>query len=209
MVTLLVQITGFTLLFSMMLKATNNFSINNLIVRGGFEVVYKGVLSVGYVVAVKQLIESEFEGTDDFCNEVEIINTLRHRCLLPFIGCCIRGEECDNQRFLIYEYMSNGNLDNHLFSSMSEKTRLTWSQRKNIILDVAKCLAYLHYGLKPTIYHRGIKPTNILLYANMRARVADFRLAKKSREGQSHLTTRVTGTHGYLAPEYAIYGQLT
>ncbi|KAL7592081.1 hypothetical protein Lser_V15G34137 [Lactuca serriola] len=195
-------------------KATNNFSINNLIGRGGFGVVYKGVLSDGSVVAVKQLIESEFEGTDEFCNEVEIINTLRHRNLVPLIGCCIRGEDedyerRDGERFLVYEYMSNGNLDDHLFSSMSEKPRLTWSQRKNIILDVAKGLAYLHYGVKPAIYHRDIKPTNILLDANMRARVADFGLAKQSREGQSHLTTRVAGTHGYLAPEYAIYGQLT
>ncbi|XP_076946001.1 putative receptor-like protein kinase At1g11050 [Bidens hawaiensis] len=104
--------------------------------------------------------------------------------------------------------MSNGNLDDHLFPT-SRKPPLTWPQRKNIILDVAKGLAYLHYGVKPAIYHRDIKATNILLDASMRARVVDFGLAKQSREGQSHLTTRVARTHGYLAPEYALYGQLT
>jgi serine/threonine protein kinase len=100
--------------------------------------------------------------------------------------------------------MSNGSLGEHLL-----RTQLTWPQRKNIILDVAKGLAYLHYGLKPAIYHRDIKTTNILLDSEMKARVADFGLAKQSLEGQSHLTTRVAGTHGYLAPEYALYGQLT
>ncbi|KAI3810364.1 hypothetical protein L1987_19976 [Smallanthus sonchifolius] len=195
-------------------KATDNFSPKNLIGRGGFGVVYKGVLPDGSVVAVKKIIESEFEGNDEFCNEVEIISNLRHRNLVSLKGCCIHGEDeeyerRDVQRYLVYEYMSNGNLDDHLFPSMSRKPPLTWPQRKNIILDVAKGLAYLHYGVKPAIYHRDIKATNILLDANMRARVADFGLAKQSRDGQSHLTTRVAGTHGYLAPEYALYGQLT
>jgi serine/threonine protein kinase len=108
--------------------------------------------------------------------------------------------------------MPNGNLEDHLFVSKDPQKAnksLTWPLRKNIILDVAKGLAYLHYGVKPAIYHRDIKATNILLDEDMRARVADFGLAKQSREGQSHLTTRVAGTHGYLAPEYALYGQLT
>lgn len=195
-------------------KATDNFSPKNFIGRGGFGVVYKGVLSDGSVVAVKKIIESEFEGTDDFCNEVEIISNLRHRNLVPLKGCCIHGadedyERRDDQRYLVYEYMSNGNLDDHLFPAMSRKPPLTWPQRKSIVLDVAKGLAYLHYGVKPAIFHRDIKATNILLDVNMGARVADFGLAKQSREGQSHLTTRVAGTHGYLAPEYALYGQLT
>ncbi|KAK9069599.1 hypothetical protein SSX86_011503 [Deinandra increscens subsp. villosa] len=195
-------------------KATDNFSPKNFVGRGGFGVVYKGVLPDGSVVAVKKIVESEFEGDDEFCNEVEIISNLRHRNLVSLRGCCIHGEDedCerrDDQRYLVYEYMSNGNLDDHLFPSMSQKPLLTWPQRKNIVLDVAKGLAYLHYGVKPAIYHRDIKPTNILLDSDMGARVADFGLAKQSREGQTHLTTRVAGTHGYLAPEYALYGQLT
>ncbi|XP_071725613.1 probable receptor-like protein kinase At1g11050 [Rutidosis leptorrhynchoides] len=195
-------------------KATDNFSRNNFIGRGGFGVVYKGVLPDKSVVAVKKIIESEFEGKDEFCNEVEIISNLRHRNLVPLKGCCIHCEDeeyerRDDQRYLVYEYMSNGNLDDHLFPTTGRKSLLTWPQRKNIILDVARGLAYLHYGVKPAIYHRDIKATNILLDTNMGARVADFGLAKQSREGQSHLTTRVAGTHGYLAPEYALYGQLT
>lgn len=118
------------------------------------------------------------------------------------------------QRYLVYEYMLNGNLDEHLFQNSANQSGvhsipLTWPQRKCIILDVARGLAYLHYGVKPAIYHRDIKATNILLDSDMRARVADFGLAKQIKEGHSHLTTRVAGTHGYLAPEYALYGQLT
>ncbi|KAI4296236.1 hypothetical protein L6164_036210 [Bauhinia variegata] len=198
-------------------KATNNFSSKNFIGRGGFGMVYKGVLPDGTMVAVKRVLESDFQGDIEFCNEVEIISNLKHRNLVPLRGCCVVDEEehfdeRGGQRYLVYEYMPNGNLEDHLFRSMDSlnpKIPLTWPQRKSIILDVAKGLAYLHYGIKPSIYHRDIKATNILLDADMRARVADFGLAKQSREGQSHLTTRVAGTHGYLAPEYALYGQLT
>ncbi|KAF4360612.1 hypothetical protein G4B88_005688 [Cannabis sativa] len=202
-------------------KATNNFSQKNFIGRGGFGLVYRGVLSDGTSVAVKRIIESDFQGNAEFCNEVDIISNLKHRNLVPLRGCCVvdGGEnenynESESQRYLVYEFMPNGNLDDHLFLQSDihggvERPRLTWPQRKSIILDVAKGLAYLHYGVKPAIYHRDIKATNILLDVDMRARVADFGLAKQSREGQSHMTTRVAGTHGYLAPEYALYGQLT
>lgn len=198
-------------------KATDSFSSKNFIGRGGFGVVYKGTLADGTAVAVKKVIESDFQGNDEFCNEVEIISNLKHRNLVPLRGCCVTDEDQtdgheESGRYLIYDYMPNGNLEDHLFPANEGgtlKQPLTWPQRKNIILDVAKGLSYLHYGVKPAIYHRDIKATNILLDADMRARVADFGLAKQSREGQSHLTTRVAGTHGYLAPEYALYGQLT
>lgn len=196
-------------------KATDKFSSKNFIGRGGFGVVYKGTIGDGTVVAVKQIIESEFQGNDEFCNEVEIISNLKHRNLVPLRGCCVADEDHQNdihrdtQRFLVYDYMPNGNLEDYLFCEGNGKQPLTWPQRKSIILDVAKGLTYLHYGVKPAIYHRDVKATNILLDADMRARVADFGLAKQSREGESHLTTRVAGTHGYLAPECALYGQLT
>ncbi|KAL6329341.1 hypothetical protein AAG906_017646 [Vitis piasezkii] len=200
-----------------LVRATDNFSQKNFIGRGGFGLVYKGTLADGSNVAVKKIIESDIEGDTEFCNEIEIISNLKHRNLVPLRGCCVvDGDESyddrASQRYLVYDYMPNGNLDDHLFSKWENgmgKKPLTWPQRKSIILDVAKGLAYLHYGVKPAIYHRDIKATNILLDADMRARVADFGLAKQSREGQSHLTTRVAGTHGYLAPEYALYGQLT
>ncbi|XP_030955224.1 probable receptor-like protein kinase At1g11050 [Quercus lobata] len=198
-------------------KATDNFSQKNFIGQGGFGMVFKGALVDGTVVAVKKVVESDFQGDAEFCNEVEIISNLKHRNLVPLRGCCVvdgyeEYDERGSQRYLVYDYMPNGNLDDHLFPSGASgmgKSPLTWPQRKSIILDVAKGLAYLHYGVKPAIYHRDIKATNILLDADMRARVADFGLAKQIKEGQSHLTTRVAGTHGYLAPEYALYGQLT
>ncbi|KAK1568078.1 hypothetical protein Q3G72_020283 [Acer saccharum] len=201
-------------------RATDNFSQKNFVGRGGFGVVYKGALQDGTTVAVKKIIESDFQGDAEFCNEVEIISDLKHRNLVPLRGCCVIDgdnesyDERVSERYLVYDYMPNGNLDDHLFPSIDSRSGiprepLNWPLRKNIILDVAKGLAYLHYGVKPAIYHRDIKATNILLDADMRARVADFGLAKQSREGQSHLTTRVAGTHGYLAPEYALYGQLT
>lgn len=195
-------------------KATGGFTERNLIGRGGFGVVYRGVLADGSVVAVKKMLDPDIEGGDEeFTNEVEIISHLRHRNLVPLRGCCIAADDDDQgkQMFLVYDYMPNGSLDHYIFQDVEGGRRpaLSWAQRRSVILDVARGLEYLHYGVKPGIYHRDIKATNILLDADMRARVADFGLARRSREGQSHLTTRVAGTHGYLSPEYALYGQLT
>lgn len=196
-------------------KGTDNFADRNLIGRGGFGVVYRGVLADGSVVAVKKMLNPEMDGGDEeFTNEVEIISHLRHRNLVPLRGCCIVDDDIEEgkQMFLVYDFMPNGSLEEFIFRDRvggSKRAALTWAQRRTIIMDVAKGLEYLHYGVKPAIYHRDIKATNILLDNEMRARVADFGLARRSREGQSHLTTRVAGTHGYLAPEYALYGQLT
>ncbi|XP_059630226.1 probable receptor-like protein kinase At1g11050 [Cornus florida] len=191
-------------------EATNGFSQRNLIGQGGNGIVYKGTLTDGTVVAVKAMLDLDSKGDDEFANEVEIISKIRHRNLLSLRGCCVSSDASrGKRRYLVYDFMSNGSLDDHLFKHESKKQSMTWPQRKKIMLDVAKGLAYLHYGLKPAIYHRDIKATNILLDSEMKARVADFGLAKQSTEGQSHLTTRVAGTYGYLAPEYALYGQLT
>lgn len=190
-------------------NATSGFSQRNMIGQGGSGVVFKGVFSDGAVVAVKQILDLDSTGDDEFTNEAEIISKIRHRNLLSLRGFCVSSDIFKGKRrYLVYDFMPNGSLDDHLFSLQKEQ-QLTWPQRKNIILDVAKGLAYLHYGIKPAIYHRDIKATNILLDSEMKARVADFGLAKQSMEGQSHLTTRVAGTYGYLAPEYALYGQLT
>ncbi|XP_052156082.1 probable receptor-like protein kinase At1g11050 [Oryza glaberrima] len=192
-------------------KATDAFADRNLVGRGGFGAVYRGVLADGSVVAVKKMLDPDVEGGDEeFTNEVEIISHLRHRNLVPLRGCCIVDDDAEEgkQKFLVYDFMPNGALEDFIFRD-GKRPALTWAQRRSIIMDVAKGLEYLHYGVKPAIYHRDIKATNILLDGDMRARVADFGLARRSREGQSHLTTRVAGTHGYLAPEYALYGQLT
>ncbi|XP_058089873.1 probable receptor-like protein kinase At1g11050 [Magnolia sinica] len=197
-------------------QATNGFSQKNMIGRGGNGVVYKGTLLDGSQIAVKKILDPDSKADDEFSNEVEIISGIRHRNLLPLRGCCVTSDDFKGkERYLVYDYMPNGSLDDHIFSvaesSDNHKTKkpLNWPQRKSIIVDVAKGLAYLHYGVKPAIYHRDIKATNILLDDEMKARVADFGLAKQNKEGQTHLTTRVAGTHGYLAPEYALYGQLT
>ncbi|GJN16974.1 hypothetical protein PR202_gb04007 [Eleusine coracana subsp. coracana] len=201
-------------------QATGGFSDRHVIGRGGFGVVYRGVLpGDGTVVAVKKMLDPDVDGGDDeFTNEVEIISQLRHRNLVPLRGCCITSDDDDHQEdggkqmFLVYDYMPNGSLDQYIFSTEdanSKRLLLSWAQRRSVILDVARGLEYLHHGVKPGIFHRDIKASNVLLDADMRASLADFGLARRSREGQSHLTTRVAGTHGYLAPEYALYGQLT
>nr|XP_043607579.1 probable receptor-like protein kinase At1g11050 [Erigeron canadensis] len=192
--------------------ATNGFSQQNLIGQGGFGVVYKGKLVDGTVVAVKKMMTFDTEAVDDdFVNEAEIISKIRHRNLLPLRGFCATSDSINgNERYLVYDFMPNGSLYDHLFNEKSSNMkRLSWTQRKSIILDVANGLSYLHNGIKPAIFHRDIKATNILLDSNMRALVADFGLAKQSGEGLSHMTTRVAGTYGYVAPEYALYGQLT
>ncbi|ERN08784.1 probable receptor-like protein kinase At1g11050 [Amborella trichopoda] len=192
-------------------RATDYFSKQNLIGVGGFGVVYKGTLSDGTLVAVKGLTSPDYLENNDFANEVELIGTIRHRNLLPLRGCCLAKDESgEEQRFLVYEYMSNGSVEDWVFGTKKKDGKqLSWAQRRGIIVGVGKGLAYLHNGVEPAIFHRDVKATNILLDADMNARVADFGLAKQNREGQSHLTTRVAGTHGYLAPEYALYGQLT
>ncbi|KAJ8762801.1 hypothetical protein K2173_022930 [Erythroxylum novogranatense] len=190
-------------------RATNGFSQKNFIGQGAHGIVYKGTLTDGTSIAVKQMHDLDSQGDEDFSNEVDIISKIRHRNLLSLRGCCVTSDDINGKRrYLVYDFMSNGSLSDHL-SSDHRRRQLTWPKRKSIILEVAKGLSYLHYGIKPAIYHRDIKATNILVDMEMKAKVGDFGLAKQNLEGQSHLTTRVAGTHGYLAPEYALYGQLT
>ncbi|MCO5556233.1 hypothetical protein L7F22_009779 [Adiantum nelumboides] len=188
--------------------ATNNFSTNNLIGSGGFSAVYRGIMPDGSQMAIKSLKNCTKEGDAEFRNEVEVINSVRHRNLAALRGCCVASNtSLGHLRLLIYDYMPNGSLEDYLFQK--GKPVLEWADRERIAVDTARGLAYLHMGVHPAIIHRDIKANNILLDEHLNAYVADFGLAKVTLEGMTHMTTRVAGTQGYLAPEYALYGQLT
>lgn len=187
--------------------ATSNFSKNNIVGSGGFGNVYKGTLPDGAQIAVKRFKNCSAAADDEFFHEVEVISSVKHRNLVPMRGCCVdKSDLAGHQRIIVYDYMPNGSLHDHLFA---KKTTLDWPRRQNIALGIVRGLAYLHQEVQPAIIHRDIKANNILLDANWNARVADFGLAKFTPDGATHVTTRVAGTHGYVAPEYVMYGQLT
>ncbi|KAL0430365.1 UNVERIFIED_CONTAM: Proline-rich receptor-like protein kinase PERK8 [Sesamum radiatum] len=185
--------------------ATNGFSANNLLGEGGFGCVYKGVLGDGRQVAVKQLKAGGGQGEREFRAEVEIISRIHHRHLVSLVGYCIS----ENQRLLVYDYVPNNTLHYHLHGK--GKPVMDWASRVKVAAGAARGLSYLHEDCQPRIIHRDIKSTNILLDNNFEARVADFGLAKLALELDlhTHVSTRVMGTFGYLAPEYASTGKLT
>uniref|UniRef100_A0A1J3HHC8 non-specific serine/threonine protein kinase n=1 Tax=Noccaea caerulescens TaxID=107243 RepID=A0A1J3HHC8_NOCCA len=183
-------------------KATNGFSQENLLGEGGFGCVYKGMLPDGRVVAVKELKIGGGQGDREFKSEVETLSRIHHRHLVSIVGHCISGD----RRLLIYDYVSNNDLYFHLHTS---KDVLDWATRVKIAAGAARGLAYLHEDCHPRIIHRDIKSSNILLEDNFDARVSDFGLARLVLDCNTHITTRVIGTFGYMAPEYASSGKLT
>lgn len=183
--------------------ATGGFSQANLLGQGGFGYVHKGVLPDGRQVAVKSLKSGSGQGERDFQAEVEIISRVHHRHLVSLVGYCIS----DRQRMLVYEYVPNKTLEFHLHGS--GQPVMDWPTRLRIALGSAKGLAYLHEDCNPRIIHRDIKSANILLDDKYEAMVADFGLAKLTSDNYTHVSTRVMGTFGYLAPEYASSGKLT
>ncbi|KAL6570542.1 hypothetical protein OROGR_000092 [Orobanche gracilis] len=185
--------------------ATNNFDIANKIGEGGFGPVYKGVLPDGTVIAVKQLSSKSKQGNREFVNEIGMISALQHPNLVKLFGCCIQG----NQLLLIYEYLENNSLARALFGRADQKLNLDWSTRKKICMGIAKGLAYLHEESRLKIVHRDIKATNVLLDKDLNAKISDFGLAKLDEEENTHISTRIAGTIGYMAPEYAMRGYLT
>ncbi|CAN0892690.1 Probable LRR receptor-like serine/threonine-protein kinase RKF3 [Linum grandiflorum] len=189
-------------------RATKNFSRDNIIGLGGYGNVYRGILSDGSEVAVKRFKNSSAAGDVSFAHEVEVIASVRHVNLVAMKGYCIANSTAEgHQRIIIIELVKNGSLADHLFGE--QRSKLSWPVRQKIALGMARGLAYLHYGAQPGIIHRDIKASNVLLDENFEAKVADFGLAKFNPEGMSHLSTKVAGTIGYVAPEYALYGQLT
>lgn len=189
--------------YEALVEATNEFSEENLLGEGGFGSVYKGYLPDGQEVAVKQLKIGGGQGEREFKAEVEIISRIHHRHLVSLAGYCIS----ENRRLLVYEYVSNNTLHFHLHGA--DRPVMNWETRVKVAAGAARGIAYLHEDCLPRIIHRDIKSANILLDKNFEARVSDFGLAKLAADANSHVTTRVMGTFGYMAPEYASSGKLT
>ncbi|MQM04848.1 hypothetical protein Taro_037648 [Colocasia esculenta] len=193
-------------------SATKNFWRDNIIGKGGFGNVYKGVLADGTEVALKRFKNCSAAGDEGFRHEVEVIASVRHVNLVGLRGYCIATTKMEgHQRIIVCDLMRNGSLHDHLFglAALAAGRKLSWPIRQKIAVGTARGLAYLHYSVQPSIIHRDIKASNILLDEEFEAKVADFGLAKFAPEGVSHFSTRVAGTMGYVAPEYALYGQLT
>lgn len=185
-------------------EATAGFAPENMIGEGGYGIVYRGVFTDGTKVAVKNLLNNRGQAEKEFKVEVEAIGRVRHKNLVRLLGYCVEGAH----RMLVYEYVDNGNLDQWLHGDVGPVSPLTWEIRMNIILGTAKGLAYLHEGLEPKVVHRDVKSSNILLDRQWHPKVSDFGLAKLLRSETNHVTTRVMGTFGYVAPEYASTGML-
>ncbi|XP_019071693.1 G-type lectin S-receptor-like serine/threonine-protein kinase At4g27290 isoform X1 [Solanum lycopersicum] len=187
---------------STIMKATNNFSLENKIGAGGFGKVFKGVLEEGQEVAVKRLSETSRQGNDEFKNEVSCIAELQHRNLVKLLGCCIEEEE----KILVYEYMPNKSLDLFIFDQR-RSTLLDWPKRFNIINGIARGLMYLHQDSRLRIIHRDLKASNVLLDFEMNPKISDFGMARSFGGNETgDNTNRVVGTYGYMSPEYAVDG---
>ncbi|KAK9103711.1 hypothetical protein Sjap_020965 [Stephania japonica] len=184
--------------------ATEGLADENVIGEGGYGIVYRGVLQDNAVVAVKNLLNNRGQAEKEFRVEVEAIGRVRHKNLVRLLGYCMEGA----YRMLVYEYIDNGNLEQWLHGDVGLVSPLTWEIRMNIILGTAKGLAYLHEGLEPKVVHRDVKSSNILLDRQWNPKVSDFGLAKLLFSERSYVTTRVMGTYGYVAPEYASTGML-
>ncbi|GMH17758.1 hypothetical protein Nepgr_019599 [Nepenthes gracilis] len=184
--------------------STNGFADENVIGEGGYGIVYRGVLENNTQVAVKNLLNNRGQAEREFKVEVEAIGRVRHKNLVRLLGYCAEGAH----RMLVYEYVNNGNLEQWLHGEVGPCSPLTWDIRMNIIIGTAKGLTYLHDGLEPKVVHRDIKSSNILLDKQWNSKVSDFGLAKLLGSERNYVTTRVMGTFGYVAPEYASTGML-
>ncbi|KAI3465447.1 hypothetical protein Pfo_022110 [Paulownia fortunei] len=192
--------------FKELAMATQNFREANLIGEGGFGSVYKGRLESGLIVAVKQLNLEGLQGNQEFIVEVLMLSLLHHPNLVNLIGYCTDGD----QRLLVYEFMPMGSLENHLFDVEPGQKPLSWSTRLKIAVGAARGLEYLHCKANPPVIYRDLKSSNILLDNDFNVKLSDFGLAKLGPVGDNtHVSTRVMGTYGYCAPEYAMSGKLT
>ncbi|WOH15086.1 hypothetical protein DCAR_0934621 [Daucus carota subsp. sativus] len=184
-------------------SATRSFSEDSKIGEGAFGDVYKGIMKNGDIVAVKKLSVTTSKAKTDFENEVRLISNVNHRNIIRLLGCGGRGANL----LLVFEYMANGSLDTFLYGE--KRGSLSWKHRVDIILGIARGLAYIHEQFHSCIIHRDIKSSNILLDDDFQPKIADFGLARLICDDQSHVSTKFAGTVGYTAPEYAVHGQLS
>ncbi|CAH9137938.1 unnamed protein product [Cuscuta epithymum] len=185
--------------------ATDDFSAANKIGEGGFGAVYKGTLLDGTIIAVKQLSSKSKQGNREFVNEIGIISGLQHPNVVRLYGCCVDG----HQLLLVYEYVENNSLARALLGPEESRLAIDWPTRQKICVGTAKGLAFLHEESALKIVHRDIKAANVLVDKNLNPKIADFGLAKLDEGDNTHISTRVAGTIGYMAPEYALWGYLT
>uniref|UniRef100_A0ACD5VIY2 Uncharacterized protein n=1 Tax=Avena sativa TaxID=4498 RepID=A0ACD5VIY2_AVESA len=184
--------------------ATSRFSKENVLGEGGYGVVYRGRLVNGTEVAIKKIFNNMGQAEKEFRVEVEAIGHVRHKNLVRLLGYCVEGVN----RMLVYEFVNNGNLEQWLHGAMRQHGVFTWENRMKVVIGTAKALAYLHEAIEPKVVHRDIKSSNILIDDEFNGKVSDFGLAKMLGSDKSHITTRVMGTFGYVAPEYANTGML-
>ncbi|KAM0884808.1 hypothetical protein ACQ4PT_030746 [Festuca glaucescens] len=187
---------------SMLRAATGGFAESNKLGEGGFGSVYKGTLPDGYEIAVKRLSKSSTQGIGELTNELALVAKLQHKNLVRLVGVCLEQDE----RLLVYEFVPNRSLDQILFDA-EKREQLDWGKRYNIINGIARGLQYLHEDSQLKVIHRDLKASNVLLDTNMNPKISDFGLAKLFGSDQTQgVTSRVVGTYGYMAPEYALRG---